>query len=70
MRRIDIRKANKIEKGTFVLAPQSGMGVLLAHEVTGTEEVDGGRYVEIATSDGMKHLVGKEDRIVVVLGAP
>jgi|GEM_PF-4115423 len=69
MRRIDIRKADKIEKGTFVLAPQSGMGVLLAHEVTGTEPVDG-RYVEIATSDGMKHLVGKDDRIVVVLGEP
>lgn len=69
-RMIDIKKADQIGKGEFVLVPQSGMGILIAHEVTGTEPVDGGRYVEIATSDGRKHLVGKDDRIVVVLGEP
>jgi hypothetical protein len=67
---IDIKKADQIGKGVFVLTPQSGMGILIAHEVTETEPVDGGRYVEIATSDGRRHLVGKDDRIVVVLGEP
>jgi hypothetical protein len=41
---IGIRKADRIEAGESVLVPQNGMGVLLAHEVTGTEPVDAGRY--------------------------
>ena len=67
MRRVvEIRKADRIEKGMFILAPQSGMGVLLAHEVTGSEPVDGGKFVEIATEDGLRHLVGKAQQVVVV----
>lgn len=71
MRRVvGIKKAGQIGNGEYVLAPQNGMGVLLAHEVTGTEPVDGGRYVEITTDDGRKHLVGRDDQIVVVSRAP
>ncbi len=69
-RMIDIRKADRVKKGESILIHQNGMGILLAHEITGKEPVDGGKYVEIATSDGMKHLVGKDDRIVVVSGEP
>ncbi len=68
-REIGIRTAGQIGNGEFVLVPQNGMVVLLAHEVTGTEPVDAGRYVEIATSDGLRHLVGADDRIVVMLRA-
>ena len=64
---IDIKKADKIEKGVFIMVPQGGMGVLLAREVTKTKQVDRGKYIEITTDDGLRHLVGKEDRIVVVL---
>lgn len=67
-RMIDIRKGCQIGNGEVVLTPQSGMGILIAHAVTGTEPVDGGRFVEIATDDGRKHLVGKDDWIVVVFG--
>ena len=62
---IDIKTAAKVKAGEFVLVPQSGMGILLAHKVTGTEPVDGGKWVEIATGDGLKHLVGKADSVVV-----
>jgi len=66
MRRvIDIKWAAEVKAGDFVLVPQSGMGILLAHEVTGTEPVDGGKWVEITTDDGLKHLVGKDDLVVV-----
>lgn len=67
MRRIvEIRRADRIEKGMFTLTPQNGMGILLAHEVTGSEPVDGGKFVEIATDDGLRHLVGKAQQVVVV----
>lgn len=67
MRRvIDIRKAEKIEAGEFVVTPQHGTGVLLAHAVTETEAIDDGRRVEITTDDGRKHVVSREDRVVVV----
>lgn len=67
MRRvIDIKKAAKVKAGEFVLVPQCSMGILLAHEVTGTEPVDGGKWVEIATDDGLKRLVGKDGLVVVV----
>ena len=67
MRRvIDIKKANKIEKGVFIMVPHGGMGILLAREVTKTKEVDRGKYIEITTEDGLMHLIGKNDRVVVV----
>lgn len=66
MRRgIDIKRAGEVKAGEFVLMPQCSMGILLAHEVTGTEQVDGGKWVEIATKDGFKHLVGMGDLVVV-----
>lgn len=65
-RGIDIKRAGEVKAGEFVLVPQSGMGILLAHEVTGTELVDGGKWVEIATDDGLKHLVGKDGLVFVV----
>ena len=55
-----------MEKGEFVVVPQGGMGVLLAHEVTETRPVDGGKFTEIATDDGLKHLIGKDVRVVVI----
>lgn len=63
---IDIRRADRVEKGEFVVVPQGGMGVLLAHEVTETRPVDGGKFTEIATDDGLKHLIGKDVRVVVI----
>ena len=65
-RMIDIKKADRIEAGDFVLVAQNGTGVLLAREVTGTEQIDGGKWIEITTTDGLKHLVGKGERILVV----
>jgi hypothetical protein len=63
---IGIKRAGEVKAGEFVLVPQCGMGILLANEVTGTEQVDGGKWVEIATDDGLKHLVGKGDLVAVV----
>lgn len=63
---IDIKRAGEVKAGEFVLVPQCGMGILLAHEVTGAEPVGGGKWVEIATDDGLKHLVGKEGLVLVV----
>ena len=66
-RTFEIKKAAKVIGGDFVLVPQNGIGVLLAHAVTGTEPGDGGKWIEIATDDGMRHLVGKDQRVVVVV---
>ena len=65
-RMIGIKTAVMVTAGEFVLVPQNGMGILLAREVTAVEPVDGGKWIEIATEDGLRHLVGKDDRVVVV----
>jgi hypothetical protein len=65
-RTIDVRKAAALERGMLVLTPQQGMGVLLAHAITDTEDIEEGKWIEVSTDDGRQHLLGREELVVVL----
>lgn len=70
---IQLKKASAVEVGEHALSPQHGTGILLAHEVTKNESIDGGKLVEIETGGTGEaqvkrlHVVGANDIVAVVL---
>lgn len=67
---IELKKATKIETGDYILSPQFASGILLAHKVISTELIDGGKRVEIGTTEANNrrlHVLGAEDMVAIVL---
>ena len=61
-----VKQAKDLEAKVHVLAPQHPTGLLLIHTVAEVEEIDGGKYMEITTEDGRKHVLSADDRVLVV----
>jgi hypothetical protein len=61
-----ILKGKDLEPDYFVVTPQQPTGVLLAHNIDQVEAIDDGKWIEISTEDGLKHLVRPDDRVLVV----
>ena len=64
---VETKRADRVAKGDLVLVPLSGAGLLVARRVTGVVALDGRKWVEIETGDGLRRLASRED-LVVVLG--
>ena len=63
---IAVKKAKDLEAKVHVLAPQHPTGLLLVHTVAEVEAIDGGKYIEVTTDDGRKHVLSADDRVLVV----
>ena len=61
-----IKKASELEAEVYAASPQHPTGVLLVHKIVEIEPIDDGKFIEIATEDGRKHLVSPDDRVLVV----
>ena len=61
-----IKKARDLEAEAFVVTPQHPTGVLLVHTIAELEMIDDGKWIEITTEDGRKHVVGPNDRLLVL----
>jgi hypothetical protein len=61
-----IKKAKDLEAEVYVVTPQHPTGVLLIHRIVETETIDDGKFIEITTEDGRKHVVSPDDRVLVV----
>ena len=48
---VELRRADRLERGEFVLTPQHGMGVLLAHAVEGVEPLGNEIFVHARAGD-------------------
>ena len=62
-----VKKATELEAGAYVVTPQHPTGVLLVQPIAEIEVIDDGKWVEITTEDGRKHLVRPDDRLLVLL---
>ena len=51
-----VKKAKELEAEVYVLTPQHPTGVLLVHTIVELDEIDDGKWIEITTDDGRKHL--------------
>ena len=60
------KKAKDLEAEVYVVTPQHPTGVLLVHKIVEIETIDDGKFIEITTEDGRKHLVSPDDRVLVV----
>jgi len=63
---LKVEKASELETDDYDITPQHSTGVLVAHRITEHEEIDGGKWIEITTEDGRKHLVGPDDRVLIM----
>ena len=63
---IAVKKARHVEAKVYVVALQHPTGLLLVHTVAEVEAIDGGKYIEITTDDGRKHVLSADDRVLVV----
>ena len=61
-----IKKAKELEAESYVLTPQHPTGLLLVHTIVDLEVIDDGKWIEITTEDGRKHVVNPDDRLFVV----
>ena len=61
-----IKKAKDLEAEVYVVTPQHPTGVLLVHKIVEIEPIDDGKWIEITTEDGRKHVVNPDDRLLVV----
>jgi hypothetical protein len=61
-----IKKARELEAEVYVLTPQDPTGVLLVHKIIEVEAIDGGKWIEITTEDGRKHVVNPDDRLLIL----
>ena len=63
---IAVKKAKDLEAKVHVLAPQHPTGLVLVHTVAEVEAIDGGKYIEVTTDDGRKHVLSADDPVLVV----
>ena len=61
-----IKKAKELEAEVYVLAPQHPTGLLLVHTIAEIAEIDDGKWIEITTEDGRKHVVNPDDRMLIL----
>jgi hypothetical protein len=61
-----IKKAKDLEAEVYVTSPQHPTGVLLVHRIVEIETIDDGKWIEITTEDGRKHLVSPDDRLLIL----
>ena len=61
-----IKKAKELEAEVYVLTPQHPTGLLLVHTIVELEVIDDGKWIEITTEDGRKHVVNPDDRVFVL----
>jgi hypothetical protein len=61
-----IKKARELEAEVFVLTQQHPTGLLLVHAIAEIAEIDGGKWIEITTEDGRRHVVNPDDRMLVL----
>ena len=60
-----IKKAKDLEAEVYVVTPQHPTGVLLVHRIVETEPIDDGKWIEVTTEDGRKHVVNADDWVLV-----
>jgi hypothetical protein len=61
-----IKNAKDLETEYCVVTPQHPTGVLLVHKIVEIEAIDDGKWIEITTDDGRKHLVSPDDRLLIL----
>jgi hypothetical protein len=61
-----IKKARELEAEVYVLTPQHPTGLLLVHKIVEIESIDDGKWIEITTEDGRKHVVNPDDRLLIL----
>ena len=64
--KMTVKKARDLEAEAFVVTPQHATGVLLVHTIAELEAIDGGKWIEITTEDGRKHVVSPTDRPLIL----
>jgi len=60
-----IKKAEDLEPDYFLASPQHPTGVLLVHKIVEIEPIDDGKFIEITTEEGRKHVVNADDWVLV-----
>ena len=61
-----IKKAKDLATQYCVVTPQHPTGVLMVHKIAEIESIDDGKWIEITTEDGRKHVVNADDWVLVV----
>ena len=61
-----IKKARELEAEVYVLTPQHPTGLLMVHKIVEIEPIDDGKFIEITTEEGRKHVVNADDWVLVV----
>ena len=61
-----IKEARELEAEVYVLAPQHPTGLLMVHTIVDLEVIDDGKWIEITTEDGRKHVVNPDDRLLIL----
>jgi len=61
-----VKKAKELEAESYVLTPQHPTGLLLVHTIAELEVIDGGKWIQITTEDGRKHVVSPDDRLLIL----
>ena len=61
-----IKKARELETEVYVLTPQHPTGLLLVHTIAEIAAIDEGKWIEITTEDGRKHVVNPDDRLLIL----
>ena len=63
---LTIKKARKLEAEVYVLTPQHPTGLLLVHTIVEIAAIDDGKWIEITTEDGRKHVVNADDWVLIL----
>ena len=61
-----VKKAKELEAEVYLLTPQHPTGLLLVHTIAELEVIDDGKWIEVTTEDGRKHLLRPDDRIFIM----
>ena len=61
-----VKKAKELEAEVYVLTPQHPTGLLLVHTIAELEVIEDGKWIEVTTEDGRKHLLRPDDRIFIL----
>jgi len=61
-----IKKAKELEAEVYVLTPQHPTGLLLVHTIAEIAVIDDGKWIEITTEDGRKHVANPDDRLLIL----
>jgi len=61
-----MKKASELEAEVYIASPQHPTGVLLVHTIAEIAAIDGGKWIEITTEDGRKHVVNPDDRLLIL----